>query len=84
MTQPIHAAELQSLQAQLNALSQFALRAVAVLEMNGLVHGPTLEAALRAVVWPEPINGEAQSVTAHLCDQLAQARNSRQAQGLQS
>lgn len=78
MPQP-NLVELQSLRAQINALAQVTLRAVAVLEMNGLVHGPTLEGALREIVWPEPINEDARCVTAELCQLLSAAREQRQA-----
>lgn len=72
------AEEIQSLKAQLNALAQFALRVAAVLEMSNLVDGTVLEAELRKTKWPEPMNDEARSAMAELCDQLADARNRRQ------
>ena len=82
MTQSTQLVELQSLQAQLNALTQITLRAVAALEMTHLIDGQVLEGELREVRWPEPLNREARFVMAELCDLLQAARNSRQSQVL--
>lgn len=79
MTQVDQATEIQSLKAQLNALTQVVLHAVAVLEMNNLVHGPHLEAELRKKNFPEPLNDEARFVMNEFCSLLEAARNRRQA-----
>lgn len=78
MTQVDPATEIQSLKAQLNALTQLVLHSVAVLEMNGLVDGNHLEASLRKLNWPEPINDEARSAIGEMCGFLAGARSQRQ------
>jgi hypothetical protein len=78
MTQVDPATEIQSLKAQLNALTQVVLHTVAILEMNNLVHGPHLEAELRKKNFPEPLNDEARSAVNELCDQIESARNRRQ------
>lgn len=81
MTSFDQAAEIQSLKAQVNALTQLALHAVAVLEMNELVDGLRLQAALLQLNWPEPINQEAHHAMSQYCDLLAAARYQRQLQG---
>jgi hypothetical protein len=78
MTQIDPALEIQSLQAQLNALTQVVLHTVAILEMGGLVHGPHLEAELRKKHFPEPLNEEARSAVNELCSLMESARNRRQ------
>ena len=81
MTQIDPTSEIQSLKAQLNALTQVVLHAVAILEMNHLVHGPHLETELRKKNWPEPINDEARFAMNQFCSLLEGARNRRQSQG---
>lgn len=78
MTQTDQTLEIQSLKAQLNALTQVVLHAVATLEMNNLLNGPHLEAELRKKHWPEPLNDEARSAMNELCSLLEGARNRRQ------
>jgi len=79
MTQVDPATEIQSLKAQLNALTQVVLHTVAILEMNNLVHGPHLEAELQKKNWPEPLNDEARSAMNEFCALIEGARNRRQA-----
>ena len=79
MTQTDQELEIRSLKAQLNALTQVVLHAVATLEMNHLIHGPHLETELRKKHWPEPLNDEARSALNELCSLLEGARNRRQA-----
>ena len=73
--------EIQSLKAQVNALTQLLLHSVAVLEMNGLVDGAHLQSRLCKLNWPEPINDEARSAMNELCSLLADARGQRLSQG---
>ncbi|WP_222932555.1 hypothetical protein [Pseudomonas sp. WS 5079] len=70
---------IDALEAQVNALAQGWLRLAAVLEIEGFVTGDGLEQALRQIRWPgQPIEVEATKTLAWLCDQLAEARMSRQ------
>lgn len=78
MTHTDPATEIQSLKAQLNALTQVVLHTVAILEMNNLVHGPHLVAELRKKNFPEPLNDEARSAVNELCTLIECARNRRQ------
>lgn len=71
------AGEVLSLKAQLNALSQVTLQAVAVLEMHGLIDPETFAEQARATRWPGPLNAEARDTVDFLCRRLEGARRVR-------
>lgn len=68
------ASEVASLKAQLNAVSQIALQAVAALEIHGLVEPESFARQARKTRWPGPLNAEARDTVDFLCRRLEGAR----------
>lgn len=74
------AAEIQLLRAQLNAVAQVALHAVAALEIKEIIYAPRFEAALLQRRWPNsPLDQEIRQAIKGLCNELGSARLNRQA-----
>ena len=69
--------EVRSLKAQLNAVSQITLQAVAALEMHALVDSESFAKTARGTRWPGPLNAEARNAVDFLCRRLEDARQTR-------